>query len=991
MSATRIRSSFALITSVLILAAIHGGKAFGQYFVSGTIINDRDSLPIPHAIVAIQENDLWAVANEKGWFRLNGVPSGKVIIAVRYLGFVTKSIELDVDHNLQNLIFTLNEDNLSLNEVTVTAKKGDNSLSTSFLMDRKVMDHMQMLSVADAMSLLPGGKTNQSNNLADRRQTISVVGGALGELGNALFGVGVEVNGVRISGNASTTMEGVDVRNIASSNIEMVEVVNGIPSVEYGDVTNGLVKIHTRKGVSPFILDMATKPNTKQVALSKGFDLTKNRGVLNFNIEHTRSVSDIASPYTSYVRNGLSLDYTNTFARKSGQPLDFNIGITGNIGGSNDRSDPDRFVDTYSKTKDHVVRGNVGLKWLLNKSWITHLEWTGNVNYNDGLSEERINKSSSSSVAAIHATKEGYFVGQTYHDNPNAEVILINPGYWYEHEFTDNKFLNYATRLKAVLNKRLGEMDSRLLLGGEFTGSGNEGRGNYYGDLQYAPTWREYRYDTLPFQNNFSVFAEERIRISGRGSSGLEVVGGLRWDATSIKGSVYGLVSNLAPRFNAEYIFWKKENRAIEDLSVKVGWGKTVKLPSYETLFPTTNYREFLTFAPGTASDGRTYYAYYTVPNQRIFNPNLKWQSNTQYELGFQAKVRGVKVVVIASRDETFNSYKESTQYTPFTYKFTDQSNLEKSAIAIANRNYKIDPQTGVVTVSDKTGLNPDEILGYRAFTRFISNKVAQNDSPVLRKRLQWIVDFPRIAPIRTQFRLDGNWYYYKGLTQLVTAYMPNTTVNMADGNPYKYIGYFVGGANSRNGFITKSVNLNLTATTHIPAIRLIVSTRIEGTIQDYSKNLSEGPSGRRGFVLDNKELYTPSESKSDIYAGNQFIGLYPEYYTSLDDLSARIPFAEKFLWAKTNDPVLYNELAKMVVKTNTDYYFNDSKTSAYFSANVGVTKEIGRFATITFNATNFISNMGKVRSSANNSTSSLFGSTKIPGFYYGLSLRLKL
>ena len=107
--------------------------------------------------------------------------------------------------------------------------------------------------------------------------------------------------------------------------------------------------------------------------------------------------------------------------------------------------------------------------------------------------------------------------------------------------------------------------------------------------------------------------------------------------------------------------------------------------------------------------------------------------------------------------------------------------------------------------------------------------------------------------------------------------------------------------------------------------------------------------------------------------------------------MQTRIPFAEKFLWAKDNDPALYNELAKMVIRTNYSYYFNPSRISFYYSANLGITKELGRAVSITFNAINFINNMAQVRSTQFNGSSSLFGSSYIPAFYYGLSFRLKI
>lgn len=122
-----------------------------------------------------------------------------------------------------------------------------------------------------------------------------------------------------------------------ATNIESVEVVTGVPSAEYGDISSGVVKISTRKGKTPYTVTLSTNPRTKQIAASKGFDLGQNRGVLNSNVEYTRATKNPASPYTSYSRTGLALNYQNTFAKV----LRFNFGVTANIGGMNTEDDPD--------------------------------------------------------------------------------------------------------------------------------------------------------------------------------------------------------------------------------------------------------------------------------------------------------------------------------------------------------------------------------------------------------------------------------------------------------------------------------------------------------------------------------------------------------------------------------------------------------------------------------------------------------------------------
>lgn len=964
----------------------------GQFSLSGRVLNKQKSEAITGATVNISETDQWAVTDKDGKFSIGNIPSGRIVVKISSLDYVTMSYELLLNQSIDT-VFHLSEDNLTLEKVVVTATIDEKDLATTYTIDRKALDQLQMLSVNDAMSLLPGRKTNLSQHLASGAQTLSVNGFG-GEGGNPVFGVAVEVDNVRLSNNALPNTEGagVDVRNIATTNVESIEVVTGIPSVEYGDMTNGLVKINTRKGASPYIIDMATKPNTKQLAVSKGFEIGPNGSVLNMNAEYTKSVSNIASPYTSYDRNGLSLNYSTIINRKKTRPLSLTLGISGNAGGLDSKSDPDLFVNTYSKTNDGVVRSNIAAKWLLRKKWITNLEFTAGVNYNNQQNEVSANKSGSSSVAAIHTTEQGYHVGQTYEQNPNADILLIAPGYWYELRYNDSRALNYSASLKANWAKKFERAVNNIKVGANYTGSKNLGRGQYYADPRHTPTWREYRYDQESIINNYGLYVEDHLKVFTESGyrSYFQLTGGLRSDITDIKSSEYGVVSSLSPRVNAGYTFWENDKeKIVTDFSVRAGWGKSVKLPSLGILHPVPNYFDVLTFAPGTTASGEIFYAYYTQPHTRLFNPNLKWQSNIQKEVTVNFKIAGNSVTIVASQGNTHNAFGDLNIYTPFTYKFTDQSDLEGSEIPISNRRYSVDKTTGVVTVSDMTGVLPSETLGYRSYSRFYTNeKPINNNSPLSRKSLSWIIDFKQFKSLRTSFRLDGSYYTYNYIDEQMAAY--SSSQIMADGNPYKYVGYVAGGNVSANGRRTRSLNTNLTAITHIPAIRMVLSARIETSLYNYSQRLSESPNGERSIVLDDQNSYIPSQTMTDIYGSNRFVGMYPEYYVSLDDMSTPIPFKEKFLWAKDNDAALYNELAKLVIKSNTNYFFMPNRTSAYYTANISATKEIGNTASISFNATNFLNNMSLIRNSASDTESSIYDSSSIIRFYYGLSLRLK-
>ena len=328
--------------------------AYSQNFsISGKILNSRTKAPIGYATVALSDDGFWDTTDEDGNFNIENVPAGKSLIIIHCFGFETKQAEIIIDKNILNYNVLLNEKSLALKEVVVTSK-GGKQMANSYVIDRVALDHMQMISVADISSLLPGGKTTNNSKMAYLSPQRLFVNGESGEKGNASFGVAVEVDGVRLSNNSGREFDtsgkvdigGADIRNITSSNIESVEVITGIPSVEYGDLTNGMVKINTRKGKSPLVVDMATKPNTKQIAVSKGVDLDKNKGILNLSYEYTNSIANLASPHTSYDRNGLSLNYLNVFNRSNNQPITLNIGLSGNLGGYDSKSDPDLYVNT---------------------------------------------------------------------------------------------------------------------------------------------------------------------------------------------------------------------------------------------------------------------------------------------------------------------------------------------------------------------------------------------------------------------------------------------------------------------------------------------------------------------------------------------------------------------------------------------------------------------------------------------------------------------
>lgn len=967
-----------------------------SYVVSGVVTEADGKTPIEFASVEIEPGQQWDMTDSKGQFALRVSHGGTMVIKISCVGYETVRHPVEVTAATQPVHVALAATNLLLDQVVVTARRKTENATTSYLIDRQALDNQQIVNVSDMATLLPGGKTVNSTLMTDTRLALRA---GEGEKGNASFGTAIEVDGQRLQNNADPgETGGASTRTIASASVANIEVVPGIPSVEYGDLSNGIVKVNTKQGHTPWEITLATNPHTKQVAVSKGLDV--GPGMLNASLEHTRSYSSLASPHTAYQRNTLGLVYRATTSL-AGRPLVLGVNVNGNAGGYNSKADPDQFVDTYTRTRDLVLRGAVNADWNPGAAWLSSLSVHADFSLADKRRTTQSNDNSSSAQPQIHALEEGYFIATEYDENPAAPIILGPTGYWYVKSFRDNRPRSTMLKLKAKWNHRAGRLTSRLMAGVEWTATGNGGRGTYYNDMRYAPTWREYRYDRLPWMHNMALYGEERVHLALGDHGGLlQLTAGVRDDITHIAGSQYGTISTVSPRFNLRYTAWeRRDDWVVNRLSVYGGWGKSVKLPSFEVLYPAPAYADRMAFTPASTVDNKAFYAYSVTPFKPLHNPGLKWQYAQQAELGLEVDARFASISLSAFYNKTCRPYLRTSVYSPFSYRYTSQASLEGDfPIASANRLYSIDRTTGVVTVEDRTGQVSPLTLDYQTRNTFNANYTYVNGSAITRSGMDWVIDFKPVTCLRTSLRIDGSYYHYHGVEHTLIASMPSGARYMSDGiTPYQYVGYYQGTAQGGlayatvpNGSVTDVVNNNVTIITHIPAIRLVISLRLESTLYDSRRSLSEGAGGApRGYVLDD-----PADYFGTPYTGAErdcYVALWPEYYTTWNQPDVKVPFAERFIWARDHDSQLFNELAAMVVKTNYNYNLNPDRISAYVSGNINITKEIGNHVSVSFLANNFWNSMARVKSRQTGLRTTIYNAGYIPPFYYGLSVRVKL
>ena len=936
-----------LILSCLYLIQLQAGTAAPKgHSVSGTVLEAGTGAPVAGAAVRIGKDYLWTMADAEGHFRFDNVELGNWQIEASCLGYVNQSAEIIVKDDVEGITLILKESSLALDEVVVTAQKAKDGLSTSHNLGRDALNHLQMSNMSDISALLPGGKTINPDLTANI--TLSLRDGGT-TAGNAAFGTAVEIDGVRFGNNASfSEPSGIGTRSVAVDNIESIEVITGVPSAEYGDLNNGIVKISTKKGKTPVNVSFSVNPRTYQVSASKGIDLQKDNGILNVSAEWARAVSKLISPYQSYSRSGITFGYSNTFKKV----LRFEAGISGNIGGMNTKDDPDAFTGEYRRARENTFRANTSLTWLLNRSWVTNLKFDASVNFEDNLDKYHKFESYSSSQPAVHATTEGYFLADRL------------PLTYFSDKITDSKELDISASFKYDWHKRWNDVKSALKAGVQWKSTVNVGQGEWYEDPALAANgYRPRPYTDYPFMHNLSVYAEEDLSFP-IGKTRFEITAGLRLENVFIRDAVYDNMTTLSPRFNAKWAF-------SDNFSIRGGWGITEKLPSYYVLYPKQEYRDVLTFA--FSHGDQASYIYYTQPYTMTVNPALKWQRNSASEFGIDANLWGTSISLVGFCNITKGPYNFLNVYEPYSYNILRKPD---GFTIPSDPSINVDSQTGMVYIRDaETGYwTPmDVAVTDRTFAKSL---IQNNGADILRTGIEAVIDFPEIRPIRTSFRFDASYTYTKYVDEQLSYYYQNgwSHTSLPD-RSYQYVGIYAysGSSNSiANGKITHRLNANLTAITHIPSVRLIITCRVEMSLLDRSRNLSVYEGSDYAFTVSENDN---NPTGGNIYDGNSYTAVRPVAYMDLDGNVH--PFTDK----EAADA----EFSNLILKSANAYTFAQDGYGPYLSANLSITKEIGDHVSVSFFANNFTNARPYVKSLATG-----VGVIFTPSFYYGLTCRLK-
>jgi len=209
--------------------------------VTGLIVNQK-SQSIPGAVLHILNTNYTTTANSQGNFSFSGITAGNYIIHISAIGYAAIDKNIVITANTP-LNITLQQTNIRLSEVTVTAQKQEEDpqqvpISLSVLSAKQVQDY-QLKDAKDITAIVPN---LYSANSGDNRNVTSIRGITTTSYDPA---VAVNVDGVN--------QYGLDTYIGQLFDVDRIEVLRGPQGTLYGrNAMGGVINIITRQPTNVF-------------------------------------------------------------------------------------------------------------------------------------------------------------------------------------------------------------------------------------------------------------------------------------------------------------------------------------------------------------------------------------------------------------------------------------------------------------------------------------------------------------------------------------------------------------------------------------------------------------------------------------------------------------------------------------------------------------------------------------------------------------------
>lgn len=810
-----------IILAITVLFAPAGAFPAACFRLTGHVSDPTDGEPLAGASVLIVPGGQVAATDLDGHFSLS-LPAGTYTVKISYIGYTPLKKKINVDRDMSTS-FHPRRSGVTLGEVTVTATESAGITSSSRI-GRDAMAHLQPTSFTDLLELLPGGMAkdpdmNSVNSIALRETGVKgATGGdvtnpdyAVTALGTLFMVDGAPVNGdanlqtVGTTSDASSpdysrnvTNRGVDMRTLSTDNIESVEIVRGIPSAEYGNLTSGLVNIKRIRRSTPLHARFKADEYSKLFYVGKGFGIKGHEHVVNADLGWLDSKSDPRNSHENYKRLTATARLNMRWVHPA-TVTSFSFG--GDFTGSfdNAKSDPDlsyRKVDEYrSDYRRTAITTDFSIRFTHGKL-LKGLTLNASGSYQDDKLTRRKQVAPQRASVAPTSMAEGISDGH----------YLL--GEYIADYLSEGKPVNVFVKARANGSLPFGRISNDWKLGAEYTFSKNYGRGQVYDltrPLSAAWTSRPRAYRDIPALQVVSTFIEEQATIPV-GTNSVEVQAGARTISLVGLDSRYNLSGKIYidPRANLVWNFsaLRIGNRDLRFL-IAGGWGLTTKMPTIDYLFPQVAYNDFVQLN------------YYDVANPlehsrvnlRTYiddatNYSLRPARNHKWEVRFGAEMEGNRLSVTYFREKMNDGFRYSSCYAPYAYRKYDATAIDPDALSAP-------PALESLPYEDVTVLD-----GFRRAT---------NGTRIDKEGIEFQLNTMHLPAVATALTVTGAWFRstYSN-SQMLYA----TVTDVVGQTPVSDM--YVGLYDYRDGRVNEQFNTNFMFDTQIPQWGLIFTTSVQ-------------------------------------------------------------------------------------------------------------------------------------------------------------------
>ena len=813
---------FSLLSILMLFGVSAYGRDSGTYTIKAVIL-DKTGEPLSGATMQLVQSGLWGISGKDGEVEIRNVPRLPVAYKVSMLGYKDVEGEICLDGK-DNVRILMEEESLSMREVVVVAQAGQGGESTTSIIGRQALDHLQATSLKDILQLLPGGVSMKNPSLTSPGQFKVRT---LASDDNATFGAAIIINGMPVSTNAnmntglglssiSSGNSGADLRSIATDNIESVEIIRGVASAEYGDVSSGVMIVNKRIGVSDLNMKARIMPGIMQLHAGKGFDI-KSAGSLNISADYARGTSDPRFLTDKYNRGLLSLAHRKTLLDKTWTlTTNIDLSYTGEWKGA-DPDEPEAMKKFFSSRDAFSLRLSHNGMLKLDKALARTLKYDVALS----LSSDRIFNDRLVSVgsgAILDATKDGMYEGTPY---PSSYETLSgtksNPVmYWAK--FSDLFYLN------------VGNMSNRFNVGTEWKIEGNRGIGQY----DKTPKFKAFaqdrirRFCDIPYMNQISAYVEDNVVLTFSERRYPNITGqvGVRW--TVVQPWRNERMMALSPRLNIAV-------NPVRYLSLRLGYGISEKVPSLQDLYPSPDYYDFYNMS---VSDGqKSYYLYST----RVFDNkpvSIKTMRGTKYELGFDVRLdNGMSFSVVGYHEKVSRGF--------------GTDNSEWKTLVFDVWNAADVTFTGQKPIYDQQNPSRRDTVLY--------NLIRPGNPKSRRNRgIEFDFNFGKINATNTSFYLSGAWSETRSSSSNLGYKLP-----VGEARNYGPV-YVVYPESSYSFSENRRFSATLRVVQHIPVIRFIVSASAQCILYEYDHEVSSG-TRPLGYIYGSEYIKFTEDQLDDI------------------------------------------------------------------------------------------------------------------------------